>query len=275
VRSLVLDNSQFPANPVFGDADDAPIDAMLRVLIIEDDPLAGDLLVALLAVHKGVSVVGRVSRFDEARDRLAEPDYDLVFLDIQLFNCNGFDLVPHVGRQARIVFVTGFEQHALRAFEVNALDYIVKPIKASRLAAALAKAHDIRRPPQELPRLQRDDQVFLRGTTSGGRFVDLKEIALVRSSENYSEVVLTSGDLMFVRRTMQAWENILPVETFVRVHRTAIVNFDCIERVVRDTDETTQLWLRGAAKAVPVSRRQWNEIRTRLADVARLPIQRH
>lgn len=237
---------------------------MLRTLIVEDDPFAGELLVALLRrSHPEVAVLGVLADCNAARARLATPDYDLVFLDVQLVAGSGFDLVPHIRPQAWIVFVTGSEEHALRAFEVNALDYIVKPITSPRLAQCLARALS---PPEEKsgdgdsPSGQR---VYLRGRTASGRFVSIENIAAVLSSENYTEVVLDSGERAIVRRTMKAWEDLLPPALFVRVHRTALVNIACIERVVRESDEHTSLTLRGAAKPVPVSRRVWTHLKSR------------
>ncbi len=248
---------------------------MFRVLIVEDDSLACQLLMAHLSRRTDTTLVGTASTYDEAERRLAVADYDLVFFDVQLFHRSTFDLVPLVAKGARIIFLTDSDRHALRAFELNALDYIIKPISSARLAAAMDRAHEGRRAPQTLPRLQRTDQVFLRGATGGGMFVALHTIALVRSSENYSEVVLSSGNYTIVRRTMQAWETILPEETFVRVHRTAIINLECVERIVREPDKITQLALRGVSKTVPVSRREWGGVRTRLAAISSRPIQRH
>lgn len=248
---------------------------MLRVLIVEDDPLASQLLAGLLQCREDVVVLAVVAEFDAAQERLEQGDYDLVFLDIHLHHRDGFDLVPHVARSARIVFITGYEQHALRAFAVNALDYIVKPITAARLAAALERAHESSALPAGSRRLQPTDRIFLRGAATGGFFTQLEDIALVRSSENYSEVVLVSGDRTIVRRTMQAWEAVLPLDPFVRVHRTAIVNLRCVERVEHPAGETRKLRLRGFAKPVPVSRRSWADLRTRLAAASIRPIQRH
>lgn len=248
----------------------------LRVLVIEDDPLARDLLVTLLKTYEGVVVIGEPGHFEAARERLLVPDYDLVFLDVQLFERNGFDLVPFVAQSARLIFVTGHEDHAVRAFEVNALDYIVKPITARRLSAALERAHQACTGVEEAVRpLAVDDRLFLRGATAGGMFAALGEIAVVRSSENYSEVILLSGEHAIVRRTMQDWENILPAETFLRVHRTAIVNVACVDRVERDADETARLILRGTGRAVPVSRRLWAAVRARLAESGGDRVQRH
>ncbi len=106
-------------------------------------------------------------------------------------------------------------------------------------------------------------------------FIELEAIALVRSSENYSEVIQASGDRTIMRRTMQTWEEILPLDPFVRVHRTAIVNLGWVERLEHKAGETRKLWLRSVATPVPVSRRLWGELRTRLAAASLGPIQRH
>jgi two-component system LytT family response regulator len=111
----------------------------MRALIIDDEPPACEALRALLADHASVVIVGELGTMAAARACLTADDYDLVFLDIQLRGGSGFDLVPLVRAEARIVFVTAYDQHALRAFEVNALDYLVKPVAPARLAAALAR----------------------------------------------------------------------------------------------------------------------------------------
>ncbi len=248
----------------------------LRVLIVEDDSLAADLLGGLLRLHPDVEVVAVLADFAAARARLAEPGYDLVFLDIELAAQSGFDLVPHVSSQARVVFLTGHRDHALRAFEVDALDYIVKPITAARLEVALQRARVARRRAAEGDAAaERDGQIFLRGPNLGGTFTALDRIAVVRSSENYSEVILISGERSIVRRTMHAWAALLPDGPFVRVHRTAIVNFHCVQRIVREPDESTHLLLRGLAHPVPVSRRYWSGLRVKLAGAGLLGIQRH
>ncbi len=140
---------------------------MLRVLIVEDDPLASQLLSGFLQRRDDALVLEVVAEFAAAQARLQIPDYDLVFLDIQLQQQDGFDLVPHVVRSARIIFVTGYAQHALRAFAVNALDYILKPVTAARLAATLERAHEANPTPAEPRRLRRTDRIFLRGASTG------------------------------------------------------------------------------------------------------------
>ncbi len=225
---------------------------MRRILLIDDEAPARAELRWLLSPYEGHTVVGEAATFARARTRLDEHDYDLVFLDVQLVGGNGFDLVPHVARAARIIFVTAFDKFAVRAFEVNALDYLLKPVSTERFAVALAKStSDSGAAPRAAFRA--DDTVFIQ-TDEGKRFVPLADISAVLSSENYSDVLLRTGERLLTRRTMKTWEDILPSAQFLRVHRQAIVNLAAIESHRRDTRETLELALVGVKAPVPVSR---------------------
>src|SRR5690349_1361123 len=112
---------------------------MYRALIIDDELAAREELRSLLAEHPAVVITGEAGTMNNARALLAAGDYDLVFLDIQLLGGLGFDLVPHVREQAKIVFVSAHDGYAIRAFEVNALDYLLKPATPARLAATLRR----------------------------------------------------------------------------------------------------------------------------------------
>src|SRR4051812_48452693 len=102
---------------------------MPNALIIDDEPPARTVLRALLAAHAGTTIIGEAGTMRAARELLEEADYSLVFLDIQLRGGSGFDLVPLVRAGAAVIFVTAHDEHALRAFEVNAIDYLLKPVK--------------------------------------------------------------------------------------------------------------------------------------------------
>ena len=237
-----------------------------RALVIDDDALARELLRHHLARMPDVVVTGEAGTWREARAALARADYDVAFLDVQLVGATGFDLVPFVRADAAIIFVTAHDAHALRAFEVNALDYIVKPVTAVRLASALRRLHRLPPPSREASKhFGARDTIFLRGSAAGGRFVGIDQIVAVVSAENYSEVLLIDGERWCIRQTMQAWEKMLPAEIFVRVRRTAIVNLRCVERIERDADENTALVLRGFREKLPVGRRMWGHLKVRLA----------
>ncbi len=193
---------------------------MLRALIIDDEPLACRVLRKLIARQPQLTLVGEAGTFEQAQTRLAADDYDLVFLDIQLRGGNGFDLVPAVRPAARLVFVTAFDRFALRAFEVNALDYLLKPVTPARFAASLARlapdAATAPPSPLEPAPLAATDSVYIR-TDAGIRFVPLASICAVFSNQNYSDVLLRNGERLFTRCTMKTWEKTLPGAQFARV----------------------------------------------------------
>lgn len=245
---------------------------MPSALIIDDEPPACDALRALLAEHASVVIAGEAGTMAEARARLAATDYDLVFLDIQLRGGNGFDLVPFVRPGARIIFVTAYDQHALRAFEINALDYLVKPVAPARLATAIARLGSL---PASAPAAPArpwliDDRVLLKLGAGQERFVCLAEIRCVASNENYSELrVGASGEHLLVRQTMKAWEELLPSAQFVRVHRQMIVNVAHALRLERVSEATSRLFLAGVAEPVSVSYRYVAALRARLPESPR------
>ncbi len=247
-----------------------------HALLIEDEATARADLRAKLAVHPEVVVVGEAATMRRARELLARTDYDLVFLDIQLIGGSSFDLVPEVRPGARIIFATAYETHALRAFEVNALDYLLKPVAPARLAEALRRlaapaAGDPGgvEPPVGV-NLRLDDTVYLRSGLSA-RFAPVADISLISARDNYSEVRLADGAKVFLRKTLKAWEDTLPGTHFMRVHRTQIVNLARVARYERDGDEHTRLFMVGAPEAVPASRERWVELRRRLGQIRSAP----
>lgn len=253
--------------------------AAIRVLIVDDEPIARQVLRSLLAGHPAYALVGEAGTFSQAATRLGTHDYDLVLLDVQLRGGNGFDLVPCVRPGARIIFVTAYDRYALRAFEVNALDYLLKPVSAERFAAALQRTAPSSSPaagnpamPQpasvepEEPRFPmpftNEDRVFIR-TDAGDRFVPVGEIAAVFSEANYSSVHLRSGARLFTRRTMKTWEELLPTPGFMRVHRHVLVNLAAIERHTR-VNELLELRVAGLREPVGVSRQRVGDLLSQL-----------
>lgn len=247
--------------------------AVIRALLIEDETTAREDLCAKLAVHPEVAVVGEAATFKTARALLASTDYDLVFLDIQLIGGNSFDLVSDVSPAARIVFVTAYDSFAVRAFEINALDYLLKPVVPARLAAALrrlalapAPTEPTAAPAPEAPSgpaLRPDDTVFLRAGQRA-RFAAVMEISVISAHDNYSEVQLADGAKIFLRKSLKAWEDTLPATHFMRVHRTQIVNLTRVTGYERDGEEHTRLFVAGVPEPVVASRDRWTDLRDRL-----------
>jgi two-component system LytT family response regulator len=239
-------------------------------LLIDDEPLARLELRRLLKAHPAVAVAGEAGTLAEARTRLQQSDYDLVFLDIQLRGGNAFDLVADIRPEARVIFVTAYDRYAVRAFEVNALDYLLKPVAAPRLAAALERAAAARGPanPAAAPApplpLARDDRVLVKIGPSL-RFIELAAIGAIRSCENYTELLLLNGEKPLVLRSLKAWEDLLPEDAFVRVHRQTLVNLAHVRAVVRLGGDDVQFELAPPLPPVAASRRQLADLRHRFA----------
>ncbi len=239
---------------------------MYRALIIDDEFAAREELRSLLAEHPSVVITGEAGTMNSGRALLSAGDYDLVFLDIQLLGGLGFDLVPFAREEADIVFVSAHDGYAIRAFEVNALDYLLKPATPARLAATLRRLDDAvtRRSASASP-FRTDDLVLLKIAPAGRRFVRAAEIVLVNSCENYSEVHLAGGHRVLVRRTMKAWEELLPAAHFLRVHRNHIVNLALVARFEPLTEDAALLHLNGLTEPVRARRQMGAVIEERMA----------
>jgi two-component system LytT family response regulator len=237
---------------------------MPQALIIDDEPLARTVLRTLLSAHPGVTIIGEAGTMRAARELLAQDNYTLVFLDIQLRGGSGFDLVPLVRAGAAVIFVTAHDEHALRAFEINAVDYLLKPVKPARLAASLLRLSAPRATEAGgLPggRIQLDDTIYVR-TDSGTRFLPAAAISALLSCENYCELHLVSGEKLLVRHTLKAWEDTLPAPPFARVHRQALVNLNHLMRIEEDGADAPLLHLTGVRTALRASRREWAALRS-------------
>lgn len=245
----------------------------MKALIIDDEIPARAALRGLLRDHADIALAGEADTIEAGAKRLGGGDYDLVFLDVQLRGGTGFDLVPFVRPEARIIFVTASDQHAVRAFEVNALDYLIKPVRPQRLAEAVRRASNAPFEPVAAapapPALAPDDFVYLRMGNGTSRFVALADIAMVASNENYSEAHLAGGTRLLVRRTMKSWEDTLPATHFVRVHRTTIINLARYRGADRQSYETMLLHLDGLTEPVRASFRYLPELRMRLGALGR------
>lgn len=242
---------------------------MIRALLIDDEKTARSDMRAMLAAHPEIEIVGEAATVKSARALLAEADYGLVFLDIQIIGGTGFDLVPNVKAGAKIIFVTAFNEHAVRAFEVNALDYLLKPVKAERLARALTRLEppagtDESAPQAETGIALRPDDIIHLSSGSSARFAPIMDLSAIEAEENYSLVHLADGSSVLVRRSLKAWEEILPTTQFMRVHRAVIVNLTRLTGFRRDVQKSVLLQVHGLAKDLPVGRMFWAELKPRL-----------
>jgi two-component system LytT family response regulator len=226
----------------------------MRVLLIDDERLARAELRRLLAPHPEVEIVGEAVNAADGVQQIASLKPDLIFLDVQMPGGSGFDMLAALDEAPEVIFTTAFDQYALQAFEVNALDYLQKPIQAARMAAALQRCH---------ARYQRITSAGVATTTArklfikdGERcwFVPVQDIRLFESDGNYTRVYFEQQQPLMLRSLNQLEEKLDP-ERFFRANRRHIVNLDFIEQVEPNEAGGLDLTLRDQLQ-VEVSRRR-------------------
>ena len=235
----------------------------MRTLIVDDERLARKELMSLLQKYPNIQILGECTNAEEAKTEIEKQHPDLVFLDIQMPGMDGFDLLEELDYIPRVIFVSAYDEYALKAFEVNALDYVLKPIDPDRLEAALNKVDqpesagestDISRSQTEnTGRLYEDDQIFLK---DGDKcwFVTLKDVRMFESEGNYVRVYFKDKKPLILK-SLNNLEERLDNKLFFRCNRKYIVNLKWVENVETWFNGGLQLELKDGSK-VEVSRRQ-------------------
>jgi len=238
---------------------------MHRAVIVDDERLARREMRSLLASHGEIAVVGEAETVATAAEVVRATEADVVFLDVQLEGELGFDLLPLLDPDVAIVFVTAHDRYAVRAFEAHALDYLLKPVQRERMASALARLRDgdaSTRQAAAATALGYDDFLFLR-LDGRMRFVKLRHLAAIEARDDHTLLRLASGEALCVRRPIGHWEERLPQQQFVRIHRSALVNVDYVERVEDWSHGTFVVHVRGSREPLRMSRRHATALRDR------------
>lgn len=232
----------------------------MRAIIIDDERLARAELKKLLQEFPEIEVIEEAANADEGIAKIANLHPDLIFLDIQMPGKTGFDMLSELERAPQVIFTTAYDEFALKAFEVNALDYLLKPIEPKRLADAVQKLHfteskEIRSSTENINNsmLTDSDQVFVK---DGERcwFVKLNEIRLFESVGNYAKVFFGPNKPLILK-SLNALEERLDEKTFFRANRKHIVNMRLIEKIEPYFNGGLLIELKGGEK-IEVSRRQ-------------------
>ena len=232
----------------------------LRVLIVDDELLARQRIEDLLAKEANVTIAGQASDGNTAVELIRELDPDVVFLDVQMPGKSGVEVAREVGEaMPPTVFVTAFDRHAVQAFELAAVDYLVKPFDDERFATALERAR--RAAELRAPRTQYADRIAveLRGQV---RAVPVDRIEYITASGPYAELHI-EGKTFAVRERMQALEEKLDPRRFFRIHRSAIVRLDMIDVFLRHAGGDYGVRLKNGVE-LSVSRTRRDELEARL-----------
>jgi len=245
----------------------------IRAIIIEDETPARELLKYMLKDHDEITVIAECADGFCGLKEIKEKKPDLIFLDIQMPKLSGFELIEVLDERPYVIFTTAFDQYAIKAFELNAVDYLLKPFSKARLDEALAKA---------LGRISKNDQqnvqidnlistrpeeagpitriVIRKG--SGIKIISLSSVSYIGAEDDYVMIYYNEGKAL-KQQTMKYYEDCLPSASFLRVHRSFIVNIEKITRLEPYSKDNYVAVLSSGEK-IPVSRSGYKALRERL-----------
>jgi two-component system LytT family response regulator len=237
---------------------------LIRCLIVDDEPPARLEMRRLLSAEAGVEVIGEAGDVETALALTKRHHPEVVFLDVKLRGETGFD---YVGRAEEplphLVFVTAYDRYAVRGFECNALDYLLKPVQPERLAETLRRVRSretLHRPAGA------DDLVFIK-TGSGARFIPWGEVQYIISEGNYTRLFLENSSSFLVLRPLKEWLDLVPTGEFIQVHRKALVRLSAIREFQSLSVNRRQIMLTDG-QLIPVGRAFWPGIKVLLASSA-------
>jgi two-component system LytT family response regulator len=241
----------------------------LTAVIVDDEELARAVIREMLRAHPEIEVLGECANGFEAVKMVSERKPDLLFLDIQMPKLDGFEVLELIGSGIAVIFVTAYDQHALRAFEVHAVDYLLKPVAADRFEAALERAKQrvgtpVSPPVVELAATAREpghyaERIVVKDGTRV-HIIPVAKLDYVEAEDDY--VALASqGKKHLKQQTISSVEGILDPKTFLRIHRSCIVNLERVTKVEPYGKDSHVAILSDGAR-LPVSRTGYARLRT-------------
>jgi len=236
----------------------------LTAIIVDDERLARNDLRLMLSHFEKIEIIGEANSVVTASKLIDQSNPDVIFLDIQMRGETGFDLLDKIPRHCKIIFVTAYDEYALKAFDVNALDYLLKPVTRERLAESIERLFEDALPQKDsMSPLTCDDRLFLL-FNAHYKFVKVEAIVFISSAADYSEVHLLDGQVGLVEKPMQEWEERLPGKCFCRIHRSAIINMDYVIKVEEWFNYAFRVYLKGVEEPFIMSRRYASAIKNRM-----------
>lgn len=239
----------------------------MRIIIVDDEALARGVVREYLAEHPDVEVVAECANGFEAVKAITELAPDLVFLDIQMPKLDGFEVAELAGDKARYIFATAYDQYAIKAFEFHALDYLLKPFSQQRFDQALAHARGSVGEDAAVGAMVRDavarNKPLCRVLIRDGARVHViasEKIDYIEAQDDYVQI-RSEGKSYLKNQTLSELEAQLEAQRFLRIHRSYIVNIECVSRIEQATKDSHVAILKDGSK-LPISRSGYQKIRT-------------
>lgn len=228
----------------------------IKAIIVDDERLARLNLRKLLVPYPEIDVAGEASSCDNAIEQIRLCNPQLIFLDIQLSGETGFDLLEMIDHTIKIIFVTAYDEYAIRAFEVNAIDYLLKPVNPERLKTAIERVIKKEKSEEnESKSYEYTDSIYVKLNNYASRFIKISSITFIEPVGNYSKIVTIEGKHCLVLKTLKQWQEELPDDNFVRIHRSSIVNIEHVDHIEKKSNSRHIAFLKNFPEPLEVSRR--------------------
>lgn len=236
----------------------------MKTMIIEDSRLAREGLARMLGQFSQLELVATANHPDEALPLIAEHKPELLFLDIHMPGSTGFDLLEQLDYQPKIIFTTAYSEHAIRSFEFNTVDYLLKPINHERLSQAITKlsSHNEAAIPEVKPTLEPKDKIFVKDGDHC-HLITLEKIRYIESCKNYVRLYFEDTSV-FLKKSLNQVEDRLPKRLFFRANRQFIINLHAISAIEESISEGYEVTMNNGIQ-VEISRRQANELKSLLS----------
>lgn len=240
----------------------------IRSVVVDDVDMIRMTMKKLLQNFPVIELVGEAADYDSAKELINKTKPDLVFLDIDLNGITSLDLISEVNCNPKIIFITAHPDFALKAFELNAVDYIMKPISIDRIRKAIERitssmiATAIEEQPEEPVagfneseegKLEAD-QLILLNFDNKMNFIKIKDIHYIEAFGNYTKIYMNDGKLSITYNSIKGWASRLPEDLFIQIHRSTMVNLTQVTKIERAANDTGRLQLSGIEKPFEISR---------------------
>jgi len=236
-----------------------------RALLVDDERLARKQLRELLTAFPEIDIVAEAAAVPEALTAAQRYRPDVVFLDIQMPGASAFDFLESAERPFATIFVTAHDRFALRAFEVNGLDYLLKPVESERLAQAIHRLSLRNEVTATAGPLLKSSDCLLVKSNAAARFIQVKRIKYVLAAGAYSQIFIDDGSKWMTLRSVKEWQRRLPRDQFARVHRSTIVNLAFVDRIELLPNYSYRVLLRESNCQLLMSRRRALLLKERFA----------
>jgi two-component system LytT family response regulator len=239
----------------------------IRSVVVDDVDMMRITLKKVLDGFPNIEIVGEASDYESARQVINDTKPDLVFLDIDLNGLTSIDLLNEITCDPKIIFITSHPDFAIKAFELNAVDYILKPISADRLRRAIERVTELS--PEvnvstmmdETQERFKPDQTILLNFDGKLTFIKVQDINFIEAFGNYTKIHMNDGKLSITYNSIKNWDNRLPSDVFIQIHRSTIVNLLNVGKIEKWTNDTGRLFLKGIEKPFEISRSYFFQIK--------------